>query len=1234
MKASIILELVEKFSGPARKAREALDKVSGGTANVTRKTQDLQRVKPAAVYQQMNRQAIRAGRSTSGLAGKERAIIGIKAQQIKQESRLLELAKKRVQAQDKLTQARAKMKQAAVTSAKVGGAGAAAVYGGQKAARGMFSMTNSVRPEEKARGELATMGIKNMAPIVNRAREMQNSVAGITSDVFLNAAYDIKSGISTLTDSGVAAQTASAGYVAKATKANISQMTSLFATGYGIYKQQFSKMSDADFGQKFGASLVGAVQTFKTDGAKMQQSIESAGSGAALLGQSMSETFTILGMLQQKMKAGEAGTGLRAFTEKAGEANVKFQALATKTDNPVVVRILDKNNMLRTMPKILQDVKARYGDTLDAMEQREIMSAFGSSEAVKVISSLWGSEKALAANTIQMDKLSKQGDNYSQSVAKIAGNNWDDKLILQQQRMAVLKMEISGHLIPVMDKLLPYFTAGINKVREFAAEHPNLIKYIGMAVMGLSALSVVGGGVLLTLAPMILSIAATRYALASMGVKGGMAGLMLKGLKGGAGVAGRAFMFLGGFALPMVGKALLFLGKALLLNPIGLAVGALVLGAVLVYKNWDKVQKWWSGTTWKQKALDIAGFLNPVGLAMKAGKGLWSWWSGTTWGKKSIELGTSGMSFAKLKGQELMTWWSGTSWGKKSIELGTSGMSFAKLKGQEMMSWWSGTSWGKKSIELGVKKINNAKQRVSNILSWWQGTSWEEKLLKLDSSAIGGVKTKVAGFGVWWRGLSLSNAVSVATSGLVKAKGKVTKFREWWNGLTLYDIGHGIGSMLGSKVVSMRKSWSGFKSWWNASTLQEKGVSIRSSAIDLTRNKVAKFKVWWGGISLKSLVPTMPKLNLKSNFKSFFSGLSAGWSESTKQADESRASAESVQSWWSSATWPKKAMTFGTSALDLARKKGDGLKAWWSTSKWGQKSLKVGASAVELAKKKAGAFFTMWSNGTLADKVAKVSSGWIDTAQLKIEKFQKFWNGLSLKSLMPNIKMPRFKMPWSSDSPAVAINAKAGAATSARTGKTAAPSKPYKAAGAYADVAMDQQAIIAKYGGARRTGGPVESDQFYKVNEDRPELITMGADTYLMNASGRVNPLSGRLPSQRAAANDRSQKASGIGRAGMMGAAALSVTLAMPLAAAQVPVAPALAQVAQVPTSTSSSTSSNAGSVVNHNESFTINITVEGGSNPAETGRATAKEIEKVIKQMQRRDKVRLNGAMHDGGDH
>ena len=99
----------------------------------------------------------------------------------------------------------------------------------------------------RAIGELASLGVKDLGAVEDAARAFSDQWAGTTKADFIAAAYDIKSGIATLSDEGVAEFTSLAALTAKATKSTAGEMTSLFATGYGIYKDYYSDLSDMEF---------------------------------------------------------------------------------------------------------------------------------------------------------------------------------------------------------------------------------------------------------------------------------------------------------------------------------------------------------------------------------------------------------------------------------------------------------------------------------------------------------------------------------------------------------------------------------------------------------------------------------------------------------------------------------------------------------------------------------------------------------------------------------------------------------------------------------------------------------------------------------------------------------------------------------------------------------------------------------------------------------------------------
>ncbi len=89
-----------------------------------------------------------------------------------------------------------------------------------------------------------------------------------------------------------------------------------------------------------------------------------------------------------------------------------------------------------------------------------------------------------------------------------------------------------------------------------------------------------------------------------------------------------------GGGLRLVGQAALWLGRALLMNPIGLAVTGIALGAYLIYRNWDKLKPWFQ-SLWGQVKVAFAGGIggvakvlinwSPIGLFYKAFAGVMKW---------------------------------------------------------------------------------------------------------------------------------------------------------------------------------------------------------------------------------------------------------------------------------------------------------------------------------------------------------------------------------------------------------------------------------------------------------------------------------------------------------------------------------------------------------------------------------------------------------------------------------
>lgn len=204
------------------------------------------------------------------------------------------------------------------TSANLTKLGTASLALGEGISSALGSTFDDIQELRAAQGELKTLGIEGtgLDAITQSAKEFASEFSGTTAPTFVKAAYDIKSGISSLGDTAVGGMTSIAALTGKATKASTDLMTSLFATGYGIYRDQFeqfgaatidgwNKLSeeekDIKFGEYFSAGIANSVQAFKTDGTQMSAALSNLGASATSAGVDFAEQLSILGQLQATM---------------------------------------------------------------------------------------------------------------------------------------------------------------------------------------------------------------------------------------------------------------------------------------------------------------------------------------------------------------------------------------------------------------------------------------------------------------------------------------------------------------------------------------------------------------------------------------------------------------------------------------------------------------------------------------------------------------------------------------------------------------------------------------------------------------------------------------------------------------------------------------------------------------------------------------------------------------------
>ena len=377
-------------------------------------------------------------------------------------------------------------------------AGAVMQEAGSQITSAVLAPVEATFETQRALGELSSLGVKDLDALEGAARKFSDQWSGTTKADFISAAYDIKSGISTLSDEGVAEFTGLAALTAKATKATAAEMTSLFASGYGIYKGYYDDLTDIQFGEMFSAGIAESVRAFKTSGSGMAQGIQSLGASATTANVPLEEQLAILGMLQATMGGAEAGTKYKAFLRSAAKGG---EALG--------LSFLDANNQLLSMPEILGALRGKFGETMDAAEKMELQKAFGDTEAVALIDLLYSKTGDLQDNILNLYDAMGQGTGVAQDMASAIQETDPERFARLQQRIHNVAESIGSSLLPTVNDLMGKGEQVLTKAAAWIEGNQELVRVIMLTVLAVGGFLAIGGTIITVISGVGLAVTKT-----------------------------------------------------------------------------------------------------------------------------------------------------------------------------------------------------------------------------------------------------------------------------------------------------------------------------------------------------------------------------------------------------------------------------------------------------------------------------------------------------------------------------------------------------------------------------------------------------------------------------------------------------------------------------------------------------------------------------------------------------
>ncbi|EPU5969450.1 phage tail tape measure protein [Vibrio alginolyticus] len=456
-----------------------------------------------------------------------------------------------------------------------------------------FALQQALMPAiemDRALGEVKSLGVADDQLKTLTQTAMKFSVEyGKSATEFVAASYDIKSAMGDMTGDELAGVTRSSAILAAATKADTATITNYMGTMYSVFKDQADRIGKDNWAEQVAGMTAKSVERFKTTGQGMSDAFKGVGALGKTHGVAIQEQMAVLGLLQGSMTGSEAGTRYKAFMNGVVKAQDKLGMSFT-----------DSNGKMLPMFDIMSKLRNQFGD-LDSLEIDQIKQAFGSDEAVLLITDLIGKTNELQSSVKDLNDASNL--NTAINMAGAMTDQWER---LEQGVFAV-RTAFGAALLPSLLPVISSLADGAIEIIEWTEMFPNLTKYIGFAAMAILGAAAAGGAFTLM-----------------MGVgKQVMATYMLT-MKMFTGVN---FLLTKGMAALRV--AMLAVNIAMMANPIGFIAGAVVaaiaaVGAMIFH--WDDLKASLGDTTWFQV---LEGAITLITLPFRAMfefiKAGWQW---------------------------------------------------------------------------------------------------------------------------------------------------------------------------------------------------------------------------------------------------------------------------------------------------------------------------------------------------------------------------------------------------------------------------------------------------------------------------------------------------------------------------------------------------------------------------------------------------------------------------------
>ncbi|KVR30707.1 hypothetical protein WK15_05840 [Burkholderia ubonensis] len=230
---------------------------------------------------------------------------------------------------------------------------------------------------------------------------------------------------------------------------------------------------------------------------------------------------------------------------------------------------LFKASPLEWLEKVLLPQMAKKGITDPDKVKDMISTIFTNRTAANLFSTMY-----MQRVQIHKNERLNAGAYGIEDTARLGAGTTQGKEVDALSKARDLKREIG-------ERVTPMYNAALDKTREilgvligFMQQHDTAAKIILVVLAAFAALLVVLGTFTIALAGVLGPLAIVKFSMSTLAIEGSILSRVL-----GVGAA----------AWRMFSSAAMFAGRAMLMNPIGLAVTAIVAAAYLIYRYWEPI---------------------------------------------------------------------------------------------------------------------------------------------------------------------------------------------------------------------------------------------------------------------------------------------------------------------------------------------------------------------------------------------------------------------------------------------------------------------------------------------------------------------------------------------------------------------------------------------------------------------------------------------------------------------